>query len=1393
MAADVTTKKKFNKYTFVSSKLGAKVLVNGKQKSADTDPSFAVLKTTIKGINNLGSAFNSLNSQLVDLSTSLSKTFKVFTKADKSAAKNNLESAKLSASEIRSERKKESDEKNKTRRSLDTSAEQQSEKRNPLGLERESKEKIEKPSLGLFDFLKNFIQLFVKFAITSSVLKWMMDPKNTEKLGKMFVALRDIVKFIWNVTEKLAGFITGAVVNLGSGVFKTVDGLKKGDIGQVFQGLGQVLIAIPGLLALKWLLNPASLIKDISGILGKESAGPSNNGGRGNQGRTGITGNTPGRTPTTSSAAARRYADRFGIDAARKRFGKDAVKSLGGKYARSGVTNVARKALVGTLGKGGTKAVLKFAKPFLKRLPIVGALIDFGLSVALGEPLGRAAFKSIGAFILGAIGTGFGGPLGAIIGGFAGDWVGGKLYDVFFAKKPDGKNKPPEFEKGGIASNGKKLTPQQVGGVLVDSTTQTLSGLGPGGKTAEQFLGGEISKLETTFGQSGVLVNQTKLRVATKKSSKDPSSVKDGGLSEFESLLGNDAKPSITTGQVSGDTTVVGLLASVVGVLASLVNKDFNKGESGSGGSGAAPSTTSQKSAGDIDTSGIEAASGSVVDKGVAIAKKLQSNLGITKEAAAGIAGNFAHESGGFIPGIREGGPFGKSSKPWPKGTVGRGYGWAQWTNSVPGDRYDKFIQSYGGDYNKIPTNEDNLKFAIEEMKTTNPLSSGFKKMTDTAAAAVWFRKNWERAGVHHDGPRISYAKGILAKMAIGGPLGADPGRQGRERHTAVVTQFSKAKTLKDTDLPGYAAGGSHRTIPNTPSTSWAAGIPLTYVNSSSGQRAEVAVPLAKRFQGFIRDLEGTGYKIKEMGGFRPDGPPGGNADGKGPMYAHPYGAAIDINWTRNPAFTKIPSKRYGDFPSNTKQIATKWGLGWGSAFDDAMHFSAMKREYGQGIDGKEISSKTLGASGAGADFKPGSDVASTSTSSSGGQQSSGSAEENWMDALKNAFSGKTANDLLFGSSSASAAATTSSSPGSAPQTNSGSYTPGSIPSSGSLNIQQLVSLSLKVGFKGRHAAIAASVAYAESTGNPMAHNKVPPDNSYGLWQINMIGNLGPARRKQWGLKSNEELFNPETNAKIAYKISGGVNFSAWTTYTGGKYKAHLQAAEKALASMQTKAAGGGIIDFKNLNFKVDSDNKLGLDIKNPFTTPTKSTPMQQWAKNFPNLARKVKPGQSGYDEIQSALNPSPTLNFAKGMDTSKLSYSSTSKQEKKEVKLTPMQQWAKNFPELAKKVKPGQSGYEEIQAYLFPNKYSDIAKKGFELASKGVSLVDMKSANTSASLNADKVIKESPRLPDESTYTKNKLLILNNFRKEVVASPAPQIVRSTPMPQACYSSFFNN
>ena len=199
-----------------------------------------------------------------------------------------------------------------------------------------------------------------------------------------------------------------------------------------------------------------------------------------------------------------------------------------------------------------------------------------------------------------------------------------------------------------------------------------------------------------------------------------------------------------------------------------------------------------------------DANSGSVQKKGVAIAKNFKNELGITKQAAAAIAGNFAHESAGFIPGIREGGPFGQNSKPWPQGTVGKGYGWAQWTNAAPGDRYDKFIQSYGGDYSKVPTNEDNWKFAVQEMKGPEPLGSEFSSMTDVAAAAVWFRKYWERAGVHHDGPRIQYAQQFLKEMDAGGEVD----KYGMPKDPGMMRRLKRArKSMKD-GVQKMASGG---------------------------------------------------------------------------------------------------------------------------------------------------------------------------------------------------------------------------------------------------------------------------------------------------------------------------------------------------------------------------------------------------------------------------------------------------------------------------------------------------------------------------------------------------------------------------------------------------------
>jgi len=91
------------------------------------------------------------------------------------------------------------------------------------------------------------------------------------------------------------------------------------------------------------------------------------------------------------------------------------------------------------------------------------------------------------------------------------------------------------------------------------------------------------------------------------------------------------------------------------------------------------------------------------------------------------------------------------------------------------------------------------------------------------------------------------------------------------------------------------------------------------------------------------------------------------------------------------------------------------------------------------------------------------------------------------------------------------------------------------------------------VGFEGDQLKQAWAVVMKESTGRPMAHNQNSKtgDNSYGLFQINMIGSLGPARLSQFGLSNNEELFDPLTNARIAYIISeGGKNWSAWNGMT---------------------------------------------------------------------------------------------------------------------------------------------------------------------------------------------------------------------------------------------------
>lgn len=129
---------------------------------------------------------------------------------------------------------------------------------------------------------------------------------------------------------------------------------------------------------------------------------------------------------------------------------------------------------------------------------------------------------------------------------------------------------------------------------------------------------------------------------------------------------------------------------------------------------------------------------------------------------------------------------------------------------------------------------------------------------------------------------------------------------------------------------------------------------------------------------------------------------------------------------------------------------------------------------------------------------------------------------------------------------------------------------PGSVPG-GALGPEQLVDLALQSGFTPELAPVMAAIALAESGGRTNAHNpnRSTGDNSYGLWQINMIDNLGRERRRSYGLKKDEDLWDPATNVRAAKKVHESQGLNAWTVYRTGAYRQYLPEAKRALARLR--------------------------------------------------------------------------------------------------------------------------------------------------------------------------------------------------------------------------------
>ena len=106
---------------------------------------------------------------------------------------------------------------------------------------------------------------------------------------------------------------------------------------------------------------------------------------------------------------------------------------------------------------------------------------------------------------------------------------------------------------------------------------------------------------------------------------------------------------------------------------------------------------------------------------------------------------------------------------------------------------------------------------------------------------------------------------------------------------------------------------------------------------------------------------------------------------------------------------------------------------------------------------------------------------------------------------------------------------------------------------------EQIAQYLRNAGFPESAIPTMLRIAQLESNNNPNAFNpdESTGDLSYGLFQINMLGKMGPERRKWFGIKSNEELYDPQKNADAAFKLwnsrerskGKGQGFTHWSAY----------------------------------------------------------------------------------------------------------------------------------------------------------------------------------------------------------------------------------------------------
>lgn len=129
----------------------------------------------------------------------------------------------------------------------------------------------------------------------------------------------------------------------------------------------------------------------------------------------------------------------------------------------------------------------------------------------------------------------------------------------------------------------------------------------------------------------------------------------------------------------------------------------------------------------------------------------------------------------------------------------------------------------------------------------------------------------------------------------------------------------------------------------------------------------------------------------------------------------------------------------------------------------------------------------------------------------------------------------------------------------------------------------QAAELLRRAGVPEEKIPVMVNIAKRESSLRPGAHNlnRNTGDDSYGLWQINMIDEpdyaLGQERLRQFadiGVHRKEDLKDPWKNAQAAARILKGSGLSAWSTYDAAANDPKPVALQGSLDGVLAAASG---------------------------------------------------------------------------------------------------------------------------------------------------------------------------------------------------------------------------